>query len=120
MPLDGQKKRFMVNMNIAIFDYSMDGDKHIFSYKDSSYLDNIEGTIPEIAYLIFEKCVVGENRLPNDTIHLWPPFEVETTALGQSIVKTDCLCNILPEPDQSFWDDLNKHFQRYLGLKAFW
>ena len=125
MLLDGRKKRSMANPSIAIFDYSMDGDKHIFSYKDGSYLDNIEGTMSEIAYLIFEKCIIKRNEpMINGVIRSWPPFEVETTVLGQLIIKTDLLCAILPEPEQAFWDELNRYFKRevdrHLNLKAFW
>src|SRR5271166_157536 len=97
----------------SIFNITVEGDKYNITLPGMTHIvSDIEGTIQEIALLLFEQCIVGNNSS-------WPPFGVIETEVGILCITTDIICQIDPEPDPAFWDELNKHFQRFMALKAF-
>ena len=64
----------MADPQIAIFKITKEGDRYRFIYQVSPYIDDIVGTTEEIAYLVFDKCVVGPH--PDDPnfsgYYAWP------------------------------------------------
>jgi hypothetical protein len=110
----------MGNPQIFTFQMTQEGDKYIFRVNDGYYIGNVEGNIKEIAYLMFD----GLMKTPKDAsfhFHFYshPPFWVSDGDASGFTVKTDPLCEIEPEPDQAFWDELNEQFRRLMKLIIF-
>jgi hypothetical protein len=108
----------MGNPQIFTFQMTQEGDKYIFRFDDGHYAGNIEGTIKEIAYLMFD----GLMKSPKDaSFHFYSdaPFWVSDGDASGFTVRTDPLCEIEPKPNQAFWDELNEQFRRLMKLIIF-
>lgn len=111
----------MANPQIATFQMTKTGDTYSFQYEDGYYIENIAGTPKEIAYLIFDKLVIPRTSSFQDGYgyswhtNSWPPFWVDESG----VIQLDFLSKIEPEPNQEFWNELNRQFQRFMKLLVF-
>lgn len=119
MLMDGPKKRFMANPTL-IFQMTRLGDQYTIQYDDGIYIENITGTLEEIAYLIFSKCMTAPRLRPY--YRAWSPFQIKEENIdGKTYftIQLEIPYKIEPEPEPAFWKDLNRHFQRFVNLMAF-
>jgi hypothetical protein len=113
----------MGNPQIFTFQMTQEGDKYIFRFEDGYYAESMEGTLKEIAYVMFE----GLMKSPKDgtfggadfRFYARAPFWVSDRNASGFVISIDPLSEIEPKPNQAFWDELNEQFRRLMKLIIF-
>lgn len=98
------------------------GNKYRFVYHDGYQSIEIKGTTKEIAFAVYKDYLGRSDDGYGLSSGNWSygPFFLEERPETKTWEVMTLIDTIVPEPEQSFWDEMNKHINRFFEtLTAF-
>jgi hypothetical protein len=110
----------MGQFNSQVFSMTKAGDWYNFDHRDGYYAVSVEGTTKDLAYMLFKNYINatrdGYGTILNDSVG---PLFLEAQDKNDPKTMCDLFCRIDPEPEPTFWLELDEHIKRFMGLIAF-